>query len=179
MFSLTDADAFLNYLRDIVKGTPADVRQHASSLYGVEERESSDTSASPHQWHHPGPLTLGYGSAAINEIRDSAADVSLHSLPPPKADRRAETGEGPGDMHVHLPKPLHGWRAFAGEVGIIVIGVLIALGAQQVVETVNGNSQVREFRGAVDDELAYDLGSYKQRLLLTPCVRARLVSSIM
>jgi len=32
-------------------------------------------------------------------------------------------------MHFHLPKPLHGWREFAGEVGIIVIGVLIALGA--------------------------------------------------
>jgi hypothetical protein len=77
-------------------------------------------------------------------------------------------------MHVQIPKPLHGWRAFAGEVGIIVIGVLIALGAQQLVETINGNSQVREFRGAVDDELAYDLGSYKQRLLLTPCVQARL-----
>ena len=40
-------------------------------------------------------------------------------------------------MHFHLPKPLHGWRAFAGEVGIIVIGVLIALGAQQLVEAAN------------------------------------------
>jgi hypothetical protein len=77
-------------------------------------------------------------------------------------------------MHVHLPKPLHGWREFAGEVGIIVFGVLIALAAQQVVETVRGNAQAREFRQAVDDELSYDLGSYKQRLLLTPCVRARL-----
>ena len=77
-------------------------------------------------------------------------------------------------MHVRVPKPLHGWREFAGEVGIIVLGVLIALGAQQVVEIINGNSQVREFRRAVDDELAYDLGSYKQRLLLTPCVEARL-----
>jgi hypothetical protein len=38
-------------------------------------------------------------------------------------------------MHFHLPKPLHGWREFIGEVGIIVIGVLIALGAQQVVES--------------------------------------------
>lgn len=37
-------------------------------------------------------------------------------------------------MHFHLPKPLHGWREFSGEVGIIVIGVLIALGAQQVVQ---------------------------------------------
>ena len=33
-----------------------------------------------------------------------------------------------------LPKPLHGWREFAGEVGIIVLGVLIALGAGQVAE---------------------------------------------
>ena len=77
-------------------------------------------------------------------------------------------------MHAQLLKPLHGWRAFAGEVGIIVFGVLIALGAQQVVETIQGNAQGREFRQAVDNELAYDLGSYKQRLMLTPCVRARL-----
>jgi hypothetical protein len=77
-------------------------------------------------------------------------------------------------MLFHLPKPLHGWRAFAGEVGIIVIGVLIALGAEQVVEAIHGNAQVGEFRGAVDDEMAYDLGSYKQRLILGPCVRARL-----
>jgi hypothetical protein len=77
-------------------------------------------------------------------------------------------------MHFHLPKPLHGWREFAGEVGIIVIGVLIALGAEQVVETVHGNAEVRQFRSAVNDELAYDLGSYKQRLMLGTCVRARL-----
>jgi hypothetical protein len=37
-------------------------------------------------------------------------------------------------MHFHLPKPLHGWREFAGEVGIIVLGVLIALGFEQIVE---------------------------------------------
>lgn len=77
-------------------------------------------------------------------------------------------------MHFHLPKPLHGWREFAGEVGIIVIGVLIALGAEQALETIHGNSEVREFRGAVDHEIGYDLGSYKQRLILGPCVRARL-----
>jgi hypothetical protein len=77
-------------------------------------------------------------------------------------------------MHVHLPQPLHGWRAFAGEVGVIVLGVLIALAAQQMVEAIQGNAQGREFRQAVDNELAYDLGSYRQRLMLTPCVRARL-----
>ena len=30
-------------------------------------------------------------------------------------------------MRFHLPKPLHGWRQLAGEIGIIVVGVLIAL----------------------------------------------------
>ena len=47
-------------------------------------------------------------------------------------------------MHIHLPKPLHGWREFVGEVGIIVIGILIALGAEQVVEAVHDRSQVHE-----------------------------------
>ena len=26
-------------------------------------------------------------------------------------------------MHFHLPKPLHGWREFFGEVAIIVLGL--------------------------------------------------------
>ena len=33
-------------------------------------------------------------------------------------------------LHIHRPKPLHGWSEFAGEAGIIVIGVLIARGAE-------------------------------------------------
>ena len=46
-------------------------------------------------------------------------------------------------MHFHLPKPLHGWRQFAGEVGIIVVGVLIALGAEQLVASWHWRSEVR------------------------------------
>ena len=37
-------------------------------------------------------------------------------------------------MHFHLPKPLHGWREFVGEVAIIVLGVLIALTLEAVVD---------------------------------------------
>ena len=36
-------------------------------------------------------------------------------------------------MHVHLPKPVHGWREFVGEIAIIVIGILIVLGGEQLV----------------------------------------------
>ncbi len=47
-------------------------------------------------------------------------------------------------MHIHLPKPLHGWREFVGEVGIIVIGVLLAIGAEQAIEALHHRSQVHE-----------------------------------
>jgi len=48
-------------------------------------------------------------------------------------------------MRVRVPKPLHGWRAFAGEVGVIVLGVLIALGAQQAAEALNGEAKLPRF----------------------------------
>ena len=56
-------------------------------------------------------------------------------------------------MHFHLPKPLHGWRAFAGEVGIIVIGVLIALGAEQLVEAARWREKVEIATTAIHSEL--------------------------
>jgi hypothetical protein len=77
-------------------------------------------------------------------------------------------------MHFRLPKPLHGWREFAGEVGIIVMGVLIALGAEQLVEAANWRSQVRDFREAVDHELGRNLGIYARVIEQRPCADRRL-----
>ena len=77
-------------------------------------------------------------------------------------------------MHIHLPKPLHGWREFAGEVGIIVLGVLIALGAEQLIQTIHTRSEVAQFRSAVDAELATTLAAYRYRVDQEPCVKRRL-----
>jgi hypothetical protein len=44
------------------------------------------------------------------------------------AEPSAESGN---DMHIHKPKPLHGIREFLSEIGVIVVGVLIALGLEQ------------------------------------------------
>jgi hypothetical protein len=77
-------------------------------------------------------------------------------------------------MHLHLPKPLHGWRAFVGEVGIIVIGVLIALGAEQVVEGAHWRGEVATFRQSVDSEVALDLGTHRYRMEENACVERRL-----
>jgi hypothetical protein len=77
-------------------------------------------------------------------------------------------------MHFHLPKPLHGWREFAGEVGIIVIGVLIALGAEQAIEAIHERSEVEQTRSALNAELAHNLAAFDYRLSLEPCARRRL-----
>ena len=77
-------------------------------------------------------------------------------------------------MHVQLPKPLHGWRAFAGEVWIIVLGVLIALGAGQLVEWVHWRDEVADARQALDHEVAYDLGAIEKRQREAPCIDRRL-----
>ncbi|MES2325851.1 MAG: hypothetical protein V4499_00780 [Pseudomonadota bacterium] len=77
-------------------------------------------------------------------------------------------------MHFHLPKPLHGWRAFAGEVGIIVVGVLIALGAEQVVEKVHERNVAGEARKNVRAEAATDLGFIRDRLTVQPCIDRRI-----
>jgi hypothetical protein len=77
-------------------------------------------------------------------------------------------------MHVHLPKPLHGWRAFFGEVAIIVLGVLIALAAEQLVESHRWSREVEETRRAADAELAHDLGVFRHRLGQQKCVEGRL-----
>jgi hypothetical protein len=77
-------------------------------------------------------------------------------------------------MHFHLPKPLHGWREFLGEVGIIVIGVLIALTAEQVVDAWHWHNEVADARRALDRELAYDLGALVNRQQEGPCIDRRL-----
>src|SRR5689334_672839 len=78
-------------------------------------------------------------------------------------------------MHFHLPKPLHGWRAFAGEVGIIVIGVLIALGADQAVERWQWRAQAEEARTALRNEIGQDnLPQAYARLALAPCLLGKL-----
>ena len=76
-------------------------------------------------------------------------------------------------MHVQIPKPLHGWRAFIGEVGIIVLGVLIALGFGQVVEQGQWHRDVGSARQAIADELADSAAQGAERLAIEDCLRSR------
>jgi hypothetical protein len=72
-------------------------------------------------------------------------------------------------MRFHLPKPLHGWREFTGEVGIIVIGVLIALAAQQMVEAAQWRSKVDAAKQSIDFELNDQLDYAEEVLRFGGC----------
>ncbi len=77
-------------------------------------------------------------------------------------------------MDIHKPKPWHGWREFAKEYGIIVLGVLTALAAEQLVEWIHWNHEVAEARQALDQEAAYNLGAVVMRQKEAPCIDSRL-----
>jgi hypothetical protein len=73
-----------------------------------------------------------------------------------------------------IPTPLNGWRAFAGEVGVIVLGVLLALGAQQLAEAVQMRANVREFRRTIDHEIGLNLYVYEIRSRGSACNEKRI-----
>jgi ribosome modulation factor len=77
-------------------------------------------------------------------------------------------------MFLSKLKPLRGWREFLGELGIIVLGVFIALGADQAVRTFNQRSEMRELRTAIDREIAMGMATYDARVKQSPCADARL-----
>ena len=72
-------------------------------------------------------------------------------------------------MHFHLPKPLHGWRAFFGEVGIIVLGVLIALSAEQAVDAWRWSERVAVVRNSIMRELANDRARWEVNMAWASC----------
>jgi hypothetical protein len=77
-------------------------------------------------------------------------------------------------MHFHLPRPLHGWREFAGEVGIIVLGVLIALGFGQIVEAWQWRGEVGSTRQAIAGELGNAAIQAAERVAIKDCLRNRI-----
>jgi len=73
-------------------------------------------------------------------------------------------------MHIHPPKPLHGWKEFLNEIFVIVIGVLIALGFEQVVEELHWQHKVHEGEERLNSELNAIHRAALLQVALAPCV---------
>ena len=76
-------------------------------------------------------------------------------------------------MEIHKPKPVHNWREFLTEIGVVVIGVCIALAAEQTLEWLHWRSQVAEAREIIATELAYSVEGAIIRIRAQPCMERR------
>jgi len=74
--------------------------------------------------------------------------------------------------------PPNGWSAVVWELAIVVIGVLIALGAQQAVEERSWRNEVRLTEDALTIEIAQAVVHASERQLVSRCLRDRLTHLI-
>ena len=77
-------------------------------------------------------------------------------------------------MEIHKPKPVHNWRELLTEIGVVVIGVCIALSAEQTVEALHNHARAAEARANIRAEIAQNLGFMNRREATETCIAKRL-----
>ena len=77
-------------------------------------------------------------------------------------------------MEIHKPKPVHSWRELLTEIGVIVIGVAIALAGEQAVDALHDHSRATEARAGIRAEIANNLRLLNKRAATEACIEKRL-----
>lgn len=72
-------------------------------------------------------------------------------------------------MNATAPKPAHSWGDLINEIGVIVLGVLIALSAAQGIELLRWRQQVNDARQAIRGELLDDAANAFQHRAIFKC----------
>jgi hypothetical protein len=111
------------------------------------------------------PKTAGRG-ASMTEPSNTDADQA----PAAQADGATEDTQ----MEIHKPKPVHSWREFLTEIGVVVIGVAIALAGEQTVEALHNHSSAADARASVREEIARNLSNMNYREATETCMTTRL-----
>ena len=74
-------------------------------------------------------------------------------------------------MEIHRPKPAGNLREFLSEVAVVVVGIVIALAAEQVVQSFDWRHKVRLADEQMRNEIAGDDGpQVYERIALAPCL---------
>lgn len=76
-------------------------------------------------------------------------------------------------MEIHKPHAAKTWKEFFIELGTIVLGILIALSLEQMVESWREHRQYNEAREAMRAELASNLASLEPRRAVSACAQKR------
>jgi hypothetical protein len=90
-------------------------------------------------------------------------DQSAEITPPPPPEETS--------MEIHKPKPIHSWREFLKEYAIIVLGVATALAAEQGVEWLHWQGEVKTARQAIYAEIGNNNGLFAFRIASEACLQ--------
>lgn len=77
-------------------------------------------------------------------------------------------------MEFHRPKPWHSAREFLKEIAIVVVGVLIAIGGEQLVEALNWRERVDAGRQSLKADLFGIVWNVGEQEAEDTCLRSRL-----
>lgn len=77
-------------------------------------------------------------------------------------------------MDIHKPKPWRDWRELLTELAIVVLGVGLALAAQQAADWFHWRSEVAQAREVIATEIANSVRGAVLRVRTAPCVESRL-----
>lgn len=97
-------------------------------------------------------------------------------------EEEAQIGDAPSAvdaekaMHIHRPKPLQGARSLLTEIGVIVVGIVIALAGEQAVEAWRWSHQTRETEDALRAEIQVSVDNVAERLAVDGCLRRQLTT---
>jgi len=87
--------------------------------------------------------------------------------PPPPASPASEEPS----VEIHKVKPIHSWRDFLKELGTIVLGIVIAIGLEHLVESWHWDQEVKTARQSLAAEIsANNRNLLAFRVAIAPCV---------
>jgi|HubBroStandDraft_6_1064221.scaffolds.fasta_scaffold84259_2 hypothetical protein len=77
-------------------------------------------------------------------------------------------------MEIHKPKPIHSWRELLSELGVVVLGIIIALSGERLLEYLRDRHHAKEARQNIHAEIAVNLAVLRNRNAIQPCIDRRL-----
>jgi hypothetical protein len=77
-------------------------------------------------------------------------------------------------MEIHKPKAVHSLREFLSELGVVVLGIVIALSGEQLIEHMRDSHRAAEAREGIRDEIGMNLAVLLSRNATQSCIDRRI-----
>lgn len=79
-------------------------------------------------------------------------------------------------MALQVPQPPQGWAALRWEVGVVFVGIVLALSAQQLADALYWRGQAAQAKRNIEQELMQHEKDAYERLAVQPCLKGQLAA---